>query len=117
MRVTQNNPLSGQDHRVNIDLGMIDLLLNEKFNLLAGTENTNNVRRNIRQILRPSSNPQLQSAISIFQYPTRSPERIRPEDSRSPHMRTNLAGNIRMVFPRLSWSQNPFRDRAGPLDA
>jgi len=47
--VTQNNPLRGQDHRVNIDLRMIDLLLNVQFNLLAGTENTDNVRRNIRQ--------------------------------------------------------------------
>jgi len=49
MRVTQNNPLRGQDHRVNIDLRMIDLLLNVQFNLLAGTENTDNIRRNIRQ--------------------------------------------------------------------
>jgi len=47
--VTQNNPLRGQDHRVNIDLRMIDLLLNVQFNLLAGTENTDNIRRNIRQ--------------------------------------------------------------------
>jgi len=43
MRVTQNNPLRSQDHRVNIDLWMIDLLLNVQFNLLAGTENTNDI--------------------------------------------------------------------------
>jgi len=49
MRVTQNDPLSGQDHRVNIDLRVIDLLLNIQLNLFTGTENTSNVRRNIRQ--------------------------------------------------------------------
>src|SRR5438067_12421690 len=53
MRVPQNDPPSGQDHRVNIELRVIDLLLNIQFNLLTRTENTNNVRRNIRQYYDP----------------------------------------------------------------
>jgi len=49
MGVTQNNPLRSQDHRINIDLRMIDLLLDEQFNLLTGPENTGDVRRDVPQ--------------------------------------------------------------------
>lgn len=47
VRMSQNNPLVRKDHRVNIDLGMIDLLLNKQLNCLARSKNPSNVLRNV----------------------------------------------------------------------
>jgi len=49
MRVTQNNPLRGQNHRINVDLWMIDLLLDKQLNLLTRPKYLRNVRRDVSQ--------------------------------------------------------------------
>jgi len=49
MRVTQNNPLRGQDHRINVDLWMIDFLLDKQFDLLTRPEYLRNVRGDVSQ--------------------------------------------------------------------
>jgi len=49
MGVTQNNPLRSQNHRINVDLWMIDLLLDKQLNLLTRPKYLRNVRRDISQ--------------------------------------------------------------------
>src|SRR2546425_10424052 len=47
--MTQNNPLSSQHNRVDVDLRMIDLLLDKQLDLLTGTEYSCNVRWDVSQ--------------------------------------------------------------------
>jgi hypothetical protein len=49
VRMTQNNPLRSQYNRVNVDLWMVDLLLDEQFNLLTRPENPSNIRWDVSQ--------------------------------------------------------------------